>query len=368
VETLSDAEVMLRVGAGDDSAFDYLVENFARPGQLHVSDGTQSGVAEELAQEVSCAYIVRAAPCRRRKVYDVALSHCHDLAVNHARDTRRSVLADTVCLDEPMKKRTMLMSPTKVNSRAGLLRQERRQHSQARDGIARASAHGRAHAQVSGLDYKQIAKVLNLGSQPRNHYCSAPMSHCARSYRLLFNPIWIVMNCNQARDTFFDIAHSGECRLIPRIRKSLSIWPAALNAPSSCRRATDYVCDDDGIAGAFAVFQHSATGASGGVEEGRAMAQRNLGWLRSRFWIAHLAAHCSRRFDFCLAVAVGLHNRPADVATPTPNAIESSTAVSDLQKLDKNHDLYSDFDLLDDLRTDSSHSGAAQRFNADCRF
>jgi hypothetical protein len=26
LETLSDAEVMLRVGAGDDSAFDYLVE------------------------------------------------------------------------------------------------------------------------------------------------------------------------------------------------------------------------------------------------------------------------------------------------------------------------------------------------------
>jgi len=30
-------------------------------------------------------------------------------------------------------------------------------------------------------------------------------------------------------------------------------------------------------------------------------------------------------------------------------ATEPGTAVSDLQALEKNHDLYSDFDLLDDL-------------------
>ncbi|HUO25203.1 MAG TPA: hypothetical protein VMU61_06025 [Candidatus Aquilonibacter sp.] len=33
-----------------------------------------------------------------------------------------------------------------------------------------------------------------------------------------------------------------------------------------------------------------------------------------------------------------------------PQAAEPATAVSDLQALDKNHDLYSDFELLDDLQ------------------
>lgn len=36
-----------------------------------------------------------------------------------------------------------------------------------------------------------------------------------------------------------------------------------------------------------------------------------------------------------------------DSAAP---AVEPGTAVGDLQALDKNHDLYSDFDLLDDLQ------------------
>ena len=38
----------------------------------------------------------------------------------------------------------------------------------------------------------------------------------------------------------------------------------------------------------------------------------------------------------------------AGIESPTAQA-EPGTAVSDLQALDKNHDLYSDFDLLDDL-------------------
>lgn len=46
-------------------------------------------------------------------------------------------------------------------------------------------------------------------------------------------------------------------------------------------------------------------------------------------------------------------NRPAQelalVEPQTPQSSGPGTAVSDLQSLEKNHDLYSDFDLLDDL-------------------
>lgn len=39
----------------------------------------------------------------------------------------------------------------------------------------------------------------------------------------------------------------------------------------------------------------------------------------------------------------------AAVEPQTNQSVEPGTAVSDLQSLEKNHDLYSDFDLLDDL-------------------
>jgi hypothetical protein len=46
----------------------------------------------------------------------------------------------------------------------------------------------------------------------------------------------------------------------------------------------------------------------------------------------------------------GIYNTGDDeVAVIDSQATEPGTAVSDLQALEKNHDLYSDFDLLDDL-------------------
>jgi hypothetical protein len=60
-----------------------------------------------------------------------------------------------------------------------------------------------------------------------------------------------------------------------------------------------------------------------------------------------------------MAIGVGLFfsrgggmYRPADDVIAINDALSSAepgTAVSDLQALEKNHDLYSDFDLLDDL-------------------
>src|SRR5208283_884558 len=53
LEMLSDAEVMLRVAAGDDFAFDYLVEKYRRPMISFMYRMTHNqAVAEELAQEV----------------------------------------------------------------------------------------------------------------------------------------------------------------------------------------------------------------------------------------------------------------------------------------------------------------------------
>ncbi len=42
--------------------------------------------------------------------------------------------------------------------------------------------------------------------------------------------------------------------------------------------------------------------------------------------------------------------RDGTPSNPVPATVEPGTAVGDLQALDKNHDLYSDFDVLDDLQ------------------
>src|SRR5439155_5113124 len=53
LEGLTDAQIMLRVKAGDDAAFDYLVEKYRRPMMSFMYRmARNAAVAEELAQEV----------------------------------------------------------------------------------------------------------------------------------------------------------------------------------------------------------------------------------------------------------------------------------------------------------------------------
>jgi hypothetical protein len=79
------------------------------------------------------------------------------------------------------------------------------------------------------------------------------------------------------------------------------------------------------------------------------MAQPQASWLLRWFRQPVMAA----ALTVMMGIGVGLfftqgrriHTAPAVVADNAP----PGTAVSDLQTLDKNHDLYADFDLLDDL-------------------
>ncbi len=76
-------------------------------------------------------------------------------------------------------------------------------------------------------------------------------------------------------------------------------------------------------------------------------------------WVAWLRRPVlAAAFVVLMAVGVGLffskgsgvyQSSDDEVAVMDSQATEPGTAVSDLQALEKNHDLYSDFDLLDDL-------------------
>jgi RNA polymerase sigma-70 factor (ECF subfamily) len=98
----SDAEVMLRVKAGDDAAFNYLVEKYRRQlvGFMYRMAHNQA-VAEELAQEA----LLRVYRSRQTYKADAKFSTwlyriATNLAVNHARDTRQERPENSVSLDE----------------------------------------------------------------------------------------------------------------------------------------------------------------------------------------------------------------------------------------------------------------------------
>src|SRR5947208_3656285 len=100
---LTDAEVMLRCGAGDDAAFSYLVEKYRRSMvSFMYRMAHNQAVAEELAQEVFLrVYRSRSSYAADAKFTTWLYRIATNLAVNHARDTRQERMADAVSLDEP---------------------------------------------------------------------------------------------------------------------------------------------------------------------------------------------------------------------------------------------------------------------------
>src|SRR5690348_10439645 len=101
--SLSDAEIMLRAKAGDQSAFEYLVQKYRRPMlSFMYRMARNAAAAEDLAQEVFLRVY------RSRESYEASAKFttwlyriATNLAVNHARDTRQERPASTVSIDQP---------------------------------------------------------------------------------------------------------------------------------------------------------------------------------------------------------------------------------------------------------------------------
>jgi negative regulator of sigma E activity len=71
-------------------------------------------------------------------------------------------------------------------------------------------------------------------------------------------------------------------------------------------------------------------------------AKVSVGWLS---WIRRPMFAVVATVLIAVSVSISLYRRNTDA-----QSLQPGTAVSDLQQLDKNHDLYSDFDVLDDLQ------------------
>jgi RNA polymerase sigma-70 factor, ECF subfamily len=128
-EGYTDAEVMLRVKAGDQSAFDYLVQKYRRPlVSFMYRMARNTAAAEDLAQEVFLRVY------RSRQTYEASAKFttwlyriATNLAVNHARDTRQERPEVTVSLDEPDEETgtTMDLADGTISAEEALVRRER---------------------------------------------------------------------------------------------------------------------------------------------------------------------------------------------------------------------------------------------------
>jgi len=128
-ESFTDAEVMLRVKAGDESAFDYLVQKYRRPlVSFMYRMARNTAAAEDLAQEVFLRVY------RSRSSYEASAKFttwlyriATNLAVNHARDTRKERPEVTVSLDEPVEETGMTLdvADSELSAEQSLLRRER---------------------------------------------------------------------------------------------------------------------------------------------------------------------------------------------------------------------------------------------------
>ncbi len=100
---LSDADIMLRVKTGDQSAFQYLVEKYRRPMvNFMYRMAHNSAAAEDWRRKFFCGYTVPAEGYEASAKFTTWLYRiATNLAMNHVRDTRNERPEKMVSLDEP---------------------------------------------------------------------------------------------------------------------------------------------------------------------------------------------------------------------------------------------------------------------------
>jgi RNA polymerase sigma-70 factor, ECF subfamily len=182
-DSQSDADIMLRTKAGDQSAFEYLVQKYRRPMvSFMYRMARNSAVAEDLAQEVFLRVY------RSRETYEASAKFstwlyriATNLAVNHARDTRHERPEVQVSLDEPDDDTgtTLELPDGALNAEQQMVRRERllaiRQKIEALPEQQRLAVIMHKYQQ---MDYKQIADVLKKSE-------SATKSLLFRAYETL---------------------------------------------------------------------------------------------------------------------------------------------------------------------------------------
>jgi RNA polymerase sigma-70 factor (ECF subfamily) len=183
-ESSTDAEVMLRVKAGDQSAFDYLVQKYRRPlVSFMYRMARNSAAAEDLAQEVFLRVY------RSRQSYEASAKFttwlyriATNLAVNHARDTRHERPEVSVSLDETnddSSTTTLQLPDGSLTAEQVMVQRERLQAIRSKvEALPEQQKLAVIMHKYQQMDYKQIAEVLKKSE-------SATKSLLFRAYETL---------------------------------------------------------------------------------------------------------------------------------------------------------------------------------------
>src|SRR5216684_2817312 len=182
-ESLSDAEVMLRVGCDDDNAYAYLVNKYHRAMIAFMYRMCRSqALAEEMAQEVFLRiYRSRKSYAAEAKFTTWLYRIATNLAVNQARDNKVERSGRVVSLDEPDEESgtTLDVAETGLNAEEQLLRQERLQAIKVQVmALPEKQRIAVLMHKYQEMDYKEIAEVLKLSE-------SATKSLLFRAYEAL---------------------------------------------------------------------------------------------------------------------------------------------------------------------------------------
>jgi len=179
----TDAQIMLRVKSGDQSAFDYLVQKYRRPlVSFMYRMARNSAAAEDLAQEVFLrVYRSRANYEASAKFTTWLYRIATNLAVNHARDTRHERPEVQVSLDEPDEDTgtTLELPDSHLTVEQAMVRKERMMAIRAKvEALPEQQKMAVIMHKYQQMDYKQIADVLKKSE-------SATKSLLFRAYETL---------------------------------------------------------------------------------------------------------------------------------------------------------------------------------------
>jgi RNA polymerase sigma-70 factor (ECF subfamily) len=183
LDPTGDAAVMLRVAAGDEASFNYLVQKYHRA-MIHFLFRMvrNQAVAEELAQEVFLrVYRSRESYRAEAKFTTWLYRIATNLAVNNARDTRHERAAQTLYLDAPDEETgtTPDVADDEPSVEQHLMHDERmaaiRKHVMA---LPERQKMAVLMHKYQGMDYRQIGDVLKLSE-------SATKSLLFRAYQTL---------------------------------------------------------------------------------------------------------------------------------------------------------------------------------------
>jgi RNA polymerase sigma-70 factor, ECF subfamily len=180
---LTDAEVMLRVKAGDDSAFDFLIQKYRRPIiNFMYRMAHNSAAAEDLAQEVFLRVY------RSRSSYEASAKFttwlyriATNLGMNYSRDTRHERPENVMNLDEPDEETGQardLADKTPSVEEEIMQRERLRAIRQKVEALPERQKMAVLMHKYQQMDYRQIADVLKLSE-------SATKSLLFRAYETL---------------------------------------------------------------------------------------------------------------------------------------------------------------------------------------